>query len=165
MLIWFSCSWRSDISHQKQVSMALSHDDCDAVSYLWKWSHLSHCPWSMANWQSYLGPILCTAPHAVMGSGQLLCRDQAGCIEREGGLSTIWWSKILRGLILGHQLLYHHMTGTWLSMLSAFLTALWRQHVGYVTVSLGMHIWPFQSILNRAASIIFIKYKSGHITP
>lgn len=102
--------------------MTVSNIDFEAVSYLWKWSHLSHCPWSMANWQIYLGPILCTAPHAVMGSGQLLCRDPAGCIGREGSLSTIWWSKILGGLILGHQLLYHHMTGTWLNMLFPFLT-------------------------------------------
>lgn len=72
------------------VSMAVSHTDYPAVSYLWKWSHLNHCPWSMGNWHSNLGPLLCAAPHAVMGYGQLLCRDQAGSIEREGGLSTIW---------------------------------------------------------------------------
>lgn len=43
-----------------------------------------------------------------------------------------------------------------------FLTALWRQDAGCVLVSLGMHIWPFQSVLNRAARVICIKHKTDH---
>lgn len=95
-------------------------------------------------WHCYPGPILCAAPHAVTGSGQLLCRDQAGSMERKGSLSTIWWSKTLGGLILGHKFLCHHMTGTWPNGIFPLLTVLLKPHVRYVGMSLDMHSWPFK---------------------
>lgn len=111
-VVKISCSYTLGISYHTYIC-TISNTEYATISCLWKWLHLGCCPYSMANWHFYLGPILCAASHAVTGSGQLLCRDQTGGMGRKGGFSTIWWSKTLGGLILGHKLLCHHMTGTW----------------------------------------------------
>lgn len=120
----------------------------------------------MGNWHCYLGPILCASLHAVTGSGQLLCRDQAGSMERKGGLFTIWSSKTFGGLVFGHKLLCHHMTGTWPNTMFPFLTVLLR-HCGGSGVGMS-YICIFgllKFILNGAGRIIFIEHKSDQASP
>lgn len=166
MVVKMNCSYTLDISHSEHsYTWITSHTEYETIFCVGKWSHWDSCLWSIANWHGYLGPILHAASHAVSGSGQLLCRDQAGSIERKGGPATIWWSKTLGGLILGHKLLCHCMTGTWPNTLFHFLQSSWGRMWGVWVCPYICIFGLFQSILNRAAKIIFIEHKSDQVTP
>ena len=74
--------------------------------------------------------------------------------------------KTLGGLILGHKLIRYHMTGTCPDTLLLFLTVLLRHSMWNVWVCPCTCICGlFQSVLNRAARIIFTEHiRPSHIT-
>ena len=86
--------------------------------------------------------------------------------EERWSLHHLVIKRPLGGLILGHKLIRHHMTGTCPNTLFLFLTVLLRHRMWNVWVCPCTCIFGlFQSVLNRAARIIFTEHiRPSHIT-
>ena len=119
----------------------------------------------MANWHCSPGPFV--QPHVLLEALGSCCAETKQAAQRGKVVSPPSGDKkTLGGLILGHKLICHHITGTCSNTLFLFLTVLLRHSMQNVWVCPCKCIFGLlQSVLNRAARILFTEHiRPSHTT-
>lgn len=161
-----NCPYTLVISHSEYSYLwTTSHTEYETIFCVGKWSHWDSGLQSMANWHCYLGshPLWSlTCCYSLWAAA--VQRPSRQHREERWSLHHLVikdpWGAHIRSqasLLLYDRNLAKHTF--------SFLTVLLRQNVG-CGVCPYIHIFGlFQSILNRAARIIFIDHKSDQVTP